>query len=114
MPSLTQDEVAYKHHWPANQQFADTVAINQVTPEPIEINSTTYVSYSVTGGSTPDSLFTTTVVMLPSFPLCLVIFRDFQAFRNNRYVDVAFLDIRPVSVELIVAAALMLMIQPGL
>lgn len=114
MLSLIQNEVVYKYHWLTNQQFTDIVAVSQVTPGPIGINSATYIGYSVTGGSILGSLLATTAVMLPSFILCLIISRSFQAFRSNRYVDAAFLGIRPASVGLIAAAALMLMIQPGL
>ena len=114
MLSLIQNEVVYRYHWLTNQQFTDIVAVSQVTPGPIGINSATYIGYSVTGGSILGSLLATTAVMLPSFILCLIISRSFQAFRSNRYVDAAFLGIRPASVGLIAAAALMLMIQPGL
>ena len=114
MLSLIQNEVVYKYGWLTNQQFTDIVAVSQVTPGPIGINSATYIGYSVTGGSILGSLLATTAVMLPSFILCLIISRSFQAFRSNRYVDAAFLGIRPASVGLIAAAALMLMIQPGL
>ncbi|MFR6436099.1 chromate transporter [Porphyromonas sp.] len=114
MLSLIQNEVVHKYHWLTNQQFTDIVAVSQVTPGPIGINSATYIGYVVTGGNILGSLLATTAVMLPSFVLCLIISRSFQAFRNNRYVDAAFLGIRPASVGLIAAAALMLMIQPGL
>ena len=114
MLSLIQNEVVYKYGWLTNQQFTDIVAVSQVTPGPIGINSATYIGYAVTGGNILGSLLATTAVMLPSFILCLIISRSFQAFRSNRYVDAAFLGIRPASVGLIAAAALMLMIQPGL
>ncbi len=114
MLSLIQNEVVYKYGWLTNQQFTDIVAVSQVTPGPIGINSATYIGYVVTGGNILGSLLATTAVMLPSFILCLIISRSFQAFRSNRYVDAAFLGIRPASVGLIAAAALMLMIQPGL
>ena len=114
MLSLIQNKVVYKYGWLTNQQFTDIVAVSQVTPGPIGINSATYIGYTVTGGNILGSLLATTAVMLPSFVLCLIISRSFQAFRNNRYVDAAFLGIRPASVGLIAAAALMLMIQPGL
>ena len=114
MLSLIQNEVVYKYGWLTNQQFTDIVAVSQVTPGPIGINSATYIGYVVTGANILGSLLATTAVMLPSFILCLIISRSFQAFRSNRYVDAAFLGIRPASVGLIAAAALMLMIQPGL
>ncbi len=49
MLSLIQFEIVDWHHWLTLQQFTDIVAISQMTPGPIGINSTTYIGYSVTG-----------------------------------------------------------------
>ena len=43
MLSLVQDEVVVKHGWITEQQFTDIVALSQVTPGPIGINSATYI-----------------------------------------------------------------------
>ena len=49
MLSLIQEEVVHKHHWLTMQEFTDIVAISQMTPGPIGINSATYIGYTVTG-----------------------------------------------------------------
>lgn len=49
MISLIQFEIVDRHHWLTLQQFTDIVAISQMTPGPIGINSATYIGYSVTG-----------------------------------------------------------------
>ena len=114
MLSLIQNDVVYKYGWLTNQQFTDIVAVSQVTPGPIGINSATYIGYTVTGGNILGSVLATIAVILPSFILCLIISRSFQIFRQNRYVNAALMGIRPASVGLIAASALMLMIQPRL
>ena len=48
MLSLIQHEIVDLHHWLTPQQFTDVVAISQMTPGPIGINSATYVGYAVT------------------------------------------------------------------
>lgn len=48
MLSLIQHEVVDHYQWLTLQQFTDVVAISQMTPGPIGINSATYVGYSVT------------------------------------------------------------------
>ena len=48
MLSLIQHEIVDIHHWLTPQQFTDVVAISQMTPGPIGINSATYVGYAVT------------------------------------------------------------------
>ena len=47
MLSLIQFEIVDRHHWLTLQQFTDIVAISQMTPGPIGINSATYIGYSV-------------------------------------------------------------------
>ena len=49
MLSLIQHEVVEKHQWLTSQQFTDIVAISQMTPGPIGINSATYIGYTATG-----------------------------------------------------------------
>ena len=43
MLSLIQNEIVTKHAWLTEQQFTDIIAVSQVTPGPIGINSATYV-----------------------------------------------------------------------
>ena len=66
MLSLIQYEVVDHHHWLTLQQFTDVVAISQMTPGPIGINSATYVGYAVTQ-SVWGAVVTTIAVCLPSF-----------------------------------------------
>ena len=47
MLSLIQNEVVVQHAWMTNAEFADIVAVSQITPGPIAINSATYVGYTV-------------------------------------------------------------------
>ena len=56
--------------WITKQMFTDIVAISQMTPGPIGINSATYIGYVVTG-SVLGSIITTLTVTLPSFLLVL-------------------------------------------
>ena len=53
-------------------------------------------------------------VSLPSFVLVLIISAFFARFRRNTYVDAAFTMVRPTSVGLIAAAALLLTSGPDL
>ena len=48
MLSLIQNEVVVNHTWVTAQEFTDMIAISQMTPGPIGINSATYVGYAVT------------------------------------------------------------------
>jgi chromate transporter len=116
MLSLIQHEVVVKQGWISSQEFTDIVAISQMTPGPIGINSATYVGYAAvqnagyaSGWAMFGSLLATISVCLPSFVLVLMISCCFERFRRNKYVEAAFLGLRPATVGLIAAAALMLM-----
>ena len=110
MLSLVQDEVVVKHGWITEQQFTDIVALSQVTPGPIGINSATYIGYTATG-SILGAIVATLAVSLPSFILVMFISMAFSRFRQNRWVEAAFVGIRPASVGLIASAALLLSIH---
>jgi len=108
MLPLIQHEVVEKHAWLSTGEFTDIVAISQMTPGPIGINSATYIGYTATG-NVLGSIVATFAVCLPSFIIVLLIAKAFHKFSSNRLVNNAFLGLRPVVVGLIASAALLLM-----
>ena len=116
MLSLIQGEVVTRHGWISAQEFTDIVAISQMTPGPIGINSATFVGYStlIDAGYTPamavlGSATATFAVILPSFILMLIISRYFLKFQKHPVVMAVFSGLRPAVVGLLAAAALLLM-----
>lgn len=108
MLPLIQQEVIYNHQWITEQQFTDIVAISQMTPGPIGINSATYIGYQVTGNAL-GSFIASFAVCLPAFLIILGISYSFKKFRTNKYVENFFTGLRPASIGLIASAALILM-----
>ncbi|GBU07626.1 chromate transporter [Bacteroidales bacterium] len=108
MLSLIQDEVVIKHGWISSETFANIIAISQMTPGPIGINSATYIGYEITG-SVWGSIVASFAVCLPSFILLLVIIYFFKKFHYSKIVKDVFSGLRPATVGLIAAAALLLM-----
>ena len=96
-----------KHGWLTLQEFTEVVAISQMTPGPIGINSATYIGYTATG-SVWGSVVATFAVCFPSFLLVLLISYFFARFKSNKYVAAAFEGLRPMTVGLIAAAGLLL------
>lgn len=113
--SLIQAQVVTVHQWIDEQTFTDIVAISQMTPGPIGINSATYIGYTVLQNSgAPELLcvlgsFTATVaVVLPSFLIVLTICRMYTKV-NNSPIFIGMMDaLKPVMVGLIGAAAVIL------
>lgn len=108
MLSLIQGEVVTQHHWLTAQEFTDIVAISQMTPGPIGINSATYVGFVATG-SAWGSVVATFAVTLPSFILMLTISKFFLRYQKHPVVESVFKGLRPAIVGLLAAAALILM-----
>ncbi|MDR3118765.1 MAG: chromate transporter [Mediterranea sp.] len=108
MLSLIQNEVVANHHWLSTQEFADIVAISQMTPGPIGINAATYVGFTATG-SVWGSVTATLAVILPSFILMLAISKFLLSYRKHPTVTAIFSGLRPAIIGLLAAAALALM-----
>ena len=103
MIPLIQSEILH-HGWLTAAQFADIVAIAEMTPGPIAINSATYVGYMVAGIA--GSLTATAGVTLPSLLLVLLVARFFARYQNHPLYTMIFYGVRPVVVGLIASAAI--------
>ncbi len=116
MLSLIQTEVVHNHHWLSTSEFTDIVAISQMTPGPIGINSATYCGYTAVHNAGYNeamavlgSLTATTALVLPSLILMILIARLFVKYMNTSPVQSVFKGLRPAVVGLLGAAALLLM-----
>ena len=106
MLSLIHSEVVVRNGWLTNGAFSDIVAISQMTPGPIAINSATYIGYEVAG--VLGSVVATVAVCLPALTIMMLITRFFLRLRDNRYVKGVVMGMRPVVIGMIASAALLL------
>ena len=116
MLSVIQGEVVTRHAWLTAAEFTDIVAVSQMTPGPIGINSATYVGYTAVLNATGSevlavlgSLTASFAVMLPSIVLMLIVSRFFMKYSKHKNVENVFRLLRPAVVGLIASAALLLM-----
>ena len=107
MISLIQFEVVDHFEWMTIQEFADILAISQITPGPISINIATYVGFTSAG--ILGAAVATLALCLPSVILMLFAIRFLFANIHNHYVQSVFGGLRPAIVGLIFTAALLLM-----
>lgn len=105
MLSMMQQEVVEINNWVSISEFVDMVAISQITPGPIAINMSTYVGYKISG--VLGSAIATFGCIAPSIIVMLIITRFFFKFQNNKYVESAFLGLRPATIGLVAAAAIL-------
>lgn len=116
MLSVIQGEVVTRHAWLTAAEFTDIVAVSQMTPGPIGINSATYVGYTAVLNATGSealavlgSFTASFAVMLPSVVLMLIVSRFFMKYSKHKNVENVFSLLRPAVVGLIASAALLLM-----
>lgn len=103
--------------WITEKMFTDIVAISQMTPGPIGINSATYIGYVApihAGFDNPlwgilGSLLCTFVVVLPSFLLVAYTSHFISRHKESLIIRGIFSGLRPVVIGLIASAALLLM-----
>ena len=115
MLSLIQHETVEHWHWISSSEFTDIVAISQMTPGPIGINSATYAGYTAcanAGYSMPmavlGSATATFALVLPSLILMVLISKMFLKYMHTQTVQSIFTGLRPAVVGLLAAATLLL------
>lgn len=118
MLALIENEIVTPG-WISEQMFTDIVAISQMTPGPIGINSATYIGYVAPSVSSPElqspifglmgALLCTLVVVLPSFILVRYAGHYINRHKDSWVIKGIFKGLRPVIVGLIASAALLLM-----
>ena len=104
MLPLIKEEVIEVHSWLTNAEFIDILAISEMTPGPIAINTATFLGYRVSG--ILGSVVATIAVVLPSFIVMSIIFHFINKFKDSPYTDWFFKGIRPIVLGLIASAAI--------
>ena len=115
MLSLIQTETVIRHHWLTTAEFTNIVAISQMTPGPIGINSATYCGYTAVHNAGYNSIMAmlgsataTFALVLPSFILMILISKMFMKYMQTAAVQSVFAGLRPAVVGLLAAATLLL------
>lgn len=115
MLSLIQNEVVTVHGWISDTTFTDIVAISQMTPGPIGINSATYVGYEVLSNSGASeaisvlgSYTATFAVVLPSFLIVLMLAKVYEKWKDHYLFKGIMSALKPATLGLIGTAALTL------
>lgn len=126
MVALIQNEVVEKQGWMTAQEFTDILAISQMTPGPMGINTATYAGYTavvnsglpIWEGILGSLIASFAVIILPIIAMWIV-YSYLSRHRDNPVVDTMFRILRLTVVGLIAAAALLLLTKesfglPGL
>lgn len=115
MLSLIQMETVVKHEWLSSAEFTNIVAISQMTPGPIGINTATYCGYTTAHNAGYGNLMSilasatsTIALILPSFILMILISKLFMKYFKTPAIQNIFKGLHPAVVGLLGGATLLL------
>ncbi|MGI6703286.1 MAG: chromate transporter [Clostridia bacterium] len=99
-----EKEIVINNGWLSPHDFIDLVALSQMTPGPISINSATFIGYRLAG------LFSSAVATLglvfPAFFIVIFVATTVKKYRTCEWMDRAFLGLRPAVIGLITASTI--------
>lgn len=107
MISMIQFDVVGKNGWMTNSEFADILALSQMTPGPISINCATYIGYNQ--GGIIGAIFTTFALCLPTVLLMVAVITWLFKNKENHYVKALLSSLNPIVVGLIFSAGVLMM-----
>ena len=101
MIPMIEAEVVDKHEWIGREEFVDLVAVAQSLPGIFAVNISIFIGLKLCGMRGAVACAVGTV--MPSFICILSIALFFRSFRDNVWVERAFMGVRPAVVALITA-----------
>ncbi|MGE5573965.1 MAG: chromate transporter [Bacillota bacterium] len=106
MIPLIQKDIIVVKGWLTMKEFVDIIAIAEMTPGPVAINSATFVGYKLAG--VPGAAAATVGVIFPSFVIVVTFATLFLRYKDAPAVKAVFRGLRPAVTALIAAAAISL------
>ena len=104
MIPLIEKEIIQANKWLSMKEFVDIIAIAEVTPGPIAVNSATYVGYKMAG--VWGAAFATIGVILPSFLIVISLASLFLRYKDTPFVKAVSKGLRAAVTAMIASAAL--------
>ena len=102
--AFIQREVVEGHSWITPENFVNVVAIAEMTPGPIAVNSSTFVGTRI--GGTLGAFVATFGCILPSCLIVSLLAWLYFRYRNLSYIQGTLQGLRPAIVALIASAGL--------
>lgn len=100
---LIQQQVVDGHGWLTLAEFADVIAISQMTPGPIAINASTFVGMRL--GGVLGAIVATVGCIIPSCIIAVLLAKVYYKYRDLTFLQGILGGLRPAVVALIASAA---------
>lgn len=96
---LVENEAVAVQGWMTYEQFADLIALDEITPGPIIINSATFVGMRVAG--IPGAIAASLGAILIPCTLVMVLFRLYSRFKGSPIMDSVMVSLKCMAIVLI-------------
>lgn len=106
MIPLIEQEVVNNKKWLNKDEFMDVLVVAQSLPGAMAINASIFLGYRIAG--ILGAISALIAVILPSFIIIILIAAFFMQFRNNYYVNDAFMGITAAVPMLVLVGAISL------
>ncbi|MBR4461638.1 MAG: chromate transporter [Erysipelotrichaceae bacterium] len=107
--SLVEKQIVTIRHWMTYSEFADIVAIDELTPGPVAINAATFVGIRMAG--VPGAIAATIGTILPSCLITLLPAYLYKRYRDLTLVNGAVSGLRSMVVALIASTTISILLN---
>ena len=107
--SLVEKQVVEIKNWMTYAEFADIVAIDELTPGPVAINAATFVGTKMAG--IPGAIAATIGAILPSCIICLVLVKLYYKYKSLKPVNGALFGLRSMVVAMILSTTISILLS---
>ena len=101
---LIQKQIVEINQWMSLGEFRDLIAIDDLTPGPILINSATYIGMKLSG--IPGAVAASIGCIIPSFVISLILIGIYRKYRRVSYIDESILSIKCLALAMIISTFL--------
>ena len=98
---LVEKEIVERQQWLTYEEFADLLALDELTPGPILINSATFVGMKVSGVA--GAIAATIGCILPSCLISMILFLLYRKYKKLSYMESAIKTLKCMAIALILS-----------
>ena len=106
---LIEEQMVTNTKWMTFQEFSDLVAIDELTPGPIIINSSTFIGMKL--GGVPGAVVATLACVVPGCVLALILIKLYKKYKEIPVITEAIKILKCMSVALIFSVLLKMFMQ---
>jgi len=98
---LIEKEIVELQQWMSYEEFADLLALDELTPGPIMINSATFVGMKISG--VPGAVAATIGCILPSCIISMIVFLIYRKYKKLSFMESAIKTLKCMAIALILS-----------